>query len=241
MKPANDSPRPIGLSFVPLAAALLPLLAMHATYVISGLQGHVEWCVPYVEGCTSISRAAWRVPTVFVYRSLMVPTGVFLIFYWRFSKDWLVALRGGGGATITITQWVGGIGAACWVVFAISFGQYDRLYELQPVLLAFFVLTIIAQIMLTFQLRSVVRRRNITALRGVVMWKLIVVALLLTFGVANTLVAELVSRHRIYVDAIEWNMVLLMSLFTLASWVGWRVTEFRANPTVRVEASITAD
>ena len=39
-------------------AAIVPFVAANAAYLISASADLVPWCVPYLEGCTSVSRAA---------------------------------------------------------------------------------------------------------------------------------------------------------------------------------------
>ena len=41
-----------------LSLILLPLLASNGAYLLSAYEGHIPWCIPYIEGCTTISRAA---------------------------------------------------------------------------------------------------------------------------------------------------------------------------------------
>ena len=78
----------------PLAAAVLVFVAIHACYLISASQGQVEWCVPYWDGCTTISRAGRQSPAVFVYRGLMTPAAAFMVLYWLLSREWLALVRG---------------------------------------------------------------------------------------------------------------------------------------------------
>ena len=37
---------------------LLPLLACNGAYLLSAYEGFIPWCIPYIDGCTTISRAA---------------------------------------------------------------------------------------------------------------------------------------------------------------------------------------
>ena len=49
---------PVRLSPLAWATALLPLVTMHVCYLLSASEQLVPWCLPWFEGCTSISRAS---------------------------------------------------------------------------------------------------------------------------------------------------------------------------------------
>ena len=62
------------LSFVPVVVALLPLAAIHLCYLLAAYLGHVPWCLPYVDSCTSIS-AAGRAKAVTAWEAENGPLG----------------------------------------------------------------------------------------------------------------------------------------------------------------------
>lgn len=65
-----------------LGLTLLPLLAVHAAYLLSADAGHVPWCWPWFEGCTSISRAARFGTANLLFKLLMLPHALLLARYW---------------------------------------------------------------------------------------------------------------------------------------------------------------
>jgi hypothetical protein len=75
MPHASPTPSQIPLWPVPLLVALIPFAAAHLAYAISIDAGHVPGCVPYVEGCTSISPVGWvphmRNPSLFAVFAMM--------------------------------------------------------------------------------------------------------------------------------------------------------------------------
>ena len=48
-----------------LITGLLPLVCVHTTYLIAASHGHVPWCVPYWDSCTSISATGRQLPETF--------------------------------------------------------------------------------------------------------------------------------------------------------------------------------
>ena len=52
---------------------LLPLVCIHLCYLVAANLGHIEWCVPYLENCTSISATGRKYPEFFIFKGLMIP------------------------------------------------------------------------------------------------------------------------------------------------------------------------
>ena len=67
-----------------LLAGLLPILAAHAAYLLNIYAGSEldprYICQPYLEGCVSISRAARSGPGLLLFKSVMLPCAVLLLF-----------------------------------------------------------------------------------------------------------------------------------------------------------------
>jgi hypothetical protein len=87
-----------GLALRPLAllAALLPLLATVLATQLSMQQGLVPACNPFVDGCTSISRAARHELPNLLFRLLVMPAGVLQALVWLLLARWLASLAADG-------------------------------------------------------------------------------------------------------------------------------------------------
>lgn len=99
---------------LPLAVALLLVAAVHLAWWLSVRAGHVPACVPWLEGCTSISRAARHGLGNHVFRLLVLPCSALLALHWWASARWL-ALHGAdrGG------RWLVALGLAAAVALAV--------------------------------------------------------------------------------------------------------------------------
>lgn len=74
---------------IPVLVALVPSAAAHLAYAVSIEAGHVPACVPYLEGCTSISRAARNGLGNHLFRLLMLPSALLLALHWFSVRTWL--------------------------------------------------------------------------------------------------------------------------------------------------------
>jgi hypothetical protein len=192
-------------------AALLPLVASHAAYLISASLEAVPWCVPHLEGCTSISRAARSTaPAILLYKSLLLPYSVLLVLFWWQAGRWLgevapdrrrtqrallpLALVA-GIATATYTAVLGTDGEAqAWIRrYAINIG---------------FGFSVLAELMLA---AAIARESRVPqALRRALVG---VCLAMLALGVASIPLQFLVSARDAPVNAIEWTVGVLMLVF----------------------------
>ena len=60
-------------------ACLLPLVGVNVAYAIGSSLGDIPACIPYLEGCTSISSAGRHAPQSMVFRGMMISAGVFML------------------------------------------------------------------------------------------------------------------------------------------------------------------
>lgn len=106
---------------LPLLIALLFLIAAHAAYLLSIQGGHVPACVPYAEGCVSISRAAQHGLGNALFRLLVIPCAVLHALAWLLALRWL---RGGVPMAV-----LGVVSASALAVYAAFLGTDGEAYR----------------------------------------------------------------------------------------------------------------
>ena len=73
------------LAPVAWATALWPVLIIHLAYFNSAAGGHLPWCWPYWDGCTSISAAARSGNSIYLFRATMMPwAGLLAVYCWPY-------------------------------------------------------------------------------------------------------------------------------------------------------------
>jgi len=73
---------------VALTAALLPALLFPVTYLIAASQGHIEWCVPIVSGCTDINHTGLRYPESHLFRVVLCIGSLAIAATWLLAFEW---------------------------------------------------------------------------------------------------------------------------------------------------------
>jgi len=188
------------------------LFAVHAAYALSIRDGWVPACIPYLEGCVSISRAARHGVGNQLFRWLVIPCAGLHALVWWLSTRWLVNDRPGATA-IRSMQLLGIISAGALAVYAMFLGTQGEVYGFlrRYGVTVYFGFGFLAQLLL---LRVAAQRDVIGPRLRRVMAAVCVCMLLL--GVANVVAGFVVDdetlRDRVE-NALEWQLGLLL--------VGW--------------------
>lgn len=120
-----------GLPLWPLAllAGLVPAVAALLALAVSVQQQWVPLCNPFVDGCTSISRAARQGLANHLFRALMLPAATLQGLVWLLAAHWLQGALGPRRGL----RWMAALGvlaAAALVLYATFLGTEGAAYRL---------------------------------------------------------------------------------------------------------------
>ena len=201
---------------VPFAAvawlcALLPLVASHAAYLISATLEAVPWCVPHLEGCTSISRAARSTaPAIVLYKGLILPYSVLVALFWWRAAVWLREVRPERRKSIRALPLLGLVAALGTASYTFVLGvdgdfiQFVRRYAIN----VGFGFTVLAQLLLAAAIAN--EPRVPQGLRRAAVGLCLAMVLL---GLASIPLQFLTSSRDAMLNAIEWTYGVLMLCF----------------------------
>lgn len=217
--------QPLPLWPVPLLVALVPFFAAHLAYAISIQAGHVPSCVPYLEGCTSISRAARHGLGNHLFRLLMLPSALLLALHWLSVRGWLRETHGdpAAGRSLLFLGPFAGLALATYVAFLGTEGDIYRWLRQNGAQL-YFASVYIAQLVFVHRYRQTPDHR-----RGIVAAMLAIALAMLALGIGYTAVAntmgdpELKDRME---NLLEWHIGLLMTAWYLLQTAIWRRSRF---------------
>ena len=230
----------MNVRLVPLLAALLPFVAVHATYLVAAGHGLVDWCFPYLDSCTSISATGREPPASYLFRATMLPSAVIMMAYWWLSYEWLRHLQrpranadeGAGRAADGNTasrgaRWMLGLGIlACigLILYVTVLGEAGDTWRRQRRIgtVLFFSFTYLAQLLLLAQLQQL--RTQLPAVPGRLlrgMWSICIA--LLALGVLTVLLdAWDEAWYETVEDAFEWCLSLLLQANFFLGYLVWR-------------------
>ncbi|WP_024890733.1 hypothetical protein [Luteimonas huabeiensis] len=210
--------RDIPLWPLPAAIALILLLGTHAAWALSVQAGIVPPCIPYLEGCTSISRAAREGPANPAFRLLMLPCAPAIGLHWWLAGRWLAA-AGAHGRMVRTAGVLAAVALAVYVAFLGTEGEAYRFLRRYGVV-AFFGAGFLAQVAFLRALGSgaLARRASVRALRAVCV-------LMLLLGVAHVVALAAVGGSPFqdrFENALEWLLGLGLVAWFAAHAALWR-------------------
>lgn len=202
-----------------LLCALLPVLASLLGWWISTAHGLIPACNPYLDGCTSISRASRHGVGNLLFKMLMLPAATLQALCWLAAAAWI----GRDGRHARATAWLGVAAALALVLYATFLGTDGRTYELlrRYGIYLYFGGTYLA---LLTMLRRLPRGAPAHRPLLVVAWGC------LAFGLASVAARAALGdpalRDR-WENLLEWHVALwLTATFAVLAWA-WRREDLR--------------
>lgn len=222
----------LALWWLPLACAVLPVVAAHAALALSVREGLVPDCVPYWEGCTSISRAGRHGLGAIVFKLLMLPCALLQGLHWILARHWLRQLHPdpAAGRALPALALVAACSLAVYVAFLGSDGEAYRWLRRYGTI-GYFAATYLAQLVFLRRLSQWPQRP-----RGLYAAMLVVCAAMLALGLASTgidaVAGETEWEDRLE-NLVEWHIGLLLTAWFLLQAELWRRTRYGVAPLLR--------
>jgi hypothetical protein len=212
---------PPRLWLLPLAIALLPFGATHVALLWSIDAGHVPSCVPYLSGCTSISRAARHGVANDLFQAVMLPVALLHAANWIVARRWFAAVHPARGAAASLVP-LGLVAALALAVYAGALGTEGDLYRWMRRfgITFYFACSYLAQLVFVHRLGQVERPAGIEqrAMLGIGL-------VLLAMGIGSVAASAAVQDDDLkdaVENVLEWNLALLMTLWFLLQARLWR-------------------
>jgi len=226
------------IRLLPVVTGLLPLIAIHVSYLIAIQAQRVPACIPYLEGCTSVSATGRYPPASFLFKSTMLPGAVLLLLFWICTNAWLRALESQSTtprvAASPYIAWLGGGGAIALIIYVIFLGTHQPFYEFMRRfgIYFFFLLTILAQLDMSFRLKEHAISVNDRSLNGLAQRLLILAVLPFLLGALNLVLKSVLSDPDRSENIIEWIVVVMIQAHIIMTYFAWRDTGFAVKKSV---------
>lgn len=203
---------------LPLAIALVLVVATHLAWWLSVQAGHVPACIPYLEGCTSISRAARHGLGNHLFRLMVLPCALLVGIHWWLAGRWLRGRGAGGGAMLALGV-AGAVALATYTAFLGTEGEAYRFLRRYGVVV-YFGCSYLAQLLFLRRARG---GPAIDPLARRLMLAICVAMLLL--GVVHVAAAALIGGSALQdrlENVFEWQLGVLLVAWFVAHARLWR-------------------
>lgn len=217
---------------LPIYGALLPLLTFNLSYVIAAALEHVPACIPYIEGCTSVSSTGRAAPESILFKAGMLGSAiVFAVLWWRTARF----LRTAGRSSLAANALRGCalLAVMSLLVYAVTLGMQDAPFRsLRRVGINGFALGNLLSCTVFIVLY---RPYRIPETRLAYLWLVTLCVAIPLLG----LVAELAKANGLPRRAVNnvaaWNASLLVAGYYLAFGTVWRRHQLAPGAHVREE------
>jgi len=219
------------IRLLPLFTGLLPILAIHVSLLVAINAGAIPSCIPYIEGCASISATGRYEPASFIFKPAMMTEWILLVAYWLFCVAWIRSLAAAAGRSNKTGIWIGVFGCAgalALILYVTFLGTQAPFYEVmrRSGIYLYFLFSVIAQIILarhTISIASALKLQNVEKTGRIQM----VLALVpFALGALNLILKSTLEDPDPAENVIEWIFALLMHVYFLLTYFSWKETGF---------------
>jgi len=212
---------------LPLVAGIVPVAGIFLSYWLAVDNGVLPACLPFLDGCVSISATGRYMPGSLLFRAAMLPQSVLLLMVWYLASLWLRNLAPASRAPATIMI-AGFVGALALVLYVTFLGTKAPFYEFMRRfgIYFYFLGTAIAQVTLAVALLKHARQEAARELTRLSVGMLLLCGLPFLLGILNLVLKSLLDNADPYENRIEWISALLMQAYFVVLYLGWRFTGF---------------
>lgn len=219
---------------LPLVTGLTPIVAVFTSYWIAASSGNVPSCNPFIDGCTSVSATGRYPPASYLFKGAMLPQSIILSCYWLLNVAWLRALTVAAGREPRNTVAVGvfGVIGSLFLILYVTFlGSQELFYEFMRRygVYMYFLLNVIAQIILASKVLPVARHLNMRRLATLTGIQLLFAWLPFALGALNLVLKATLEDSGPAENRIEWIFALQMQFYFIITYFSWRETGFSAT------------
>ena len=179
-----------------LSIFLVPVLTIFLSYLISASNGYVDWCMPILEGCTSISKVGRYGLSFYLYKIFIIPSLILMIYFWL--KAYLNIYKN------VVLIFLSVVACLFLIIYLIALGFDGKIYRFMREIgiFVFFVLMPICQAWLT-----------ISTSHNFLNKFFLYLIIFIFIGLACVYLSILYLDNDNYENIIEWNFVFFIFLF----------------------------
>jgi hypothetical protein len=224
---------------LPLVTGLLPIVAIHASLFLAINAGVIPHCIPYIDGCASISATGRYEPAVFLFKPAMTTEAVLMVMYWSLNALWLRSMHRAAGLkremAVSVMLLLGIAGAVALIVYVTFLGTQTPFYEFMRRfgIYLYFLFTVAAQVLLARLASGTSRKLGFTSVRKTARLQLWLALAPFAFGTVNVVLKSTLDNPDPAENMIEWISSLLMHFYFVLTYFSWRDTGYKAEWTIR--------
>ncbi|ASP37450.1 hypothetical protein CHH28_01590 [Bacterioplanes sanyensis] len=213
---------------IALMAFLIPVVTIAVSYALTVMAGHEPLCIPYIEGCATITSTGIYYPAAYILRAGIAMSAVVFILWWYCVRAWLESVKqaplvGWFHAVV----WIAVIASVLIIASMVILGEnlipsrdHRTLWRFHAVTAGlFFLANSICQIMMTVRMRQLrdqlgIKFSHIIAKEVLAAIQLVMLLVLIVMTIMDWEFDGMIAFF-------EWWLATLSSLFYLSAYWDW--------------------
>ena len=182
---------------IPQFVFFIPVFTVIISYFISSFGGFVDWCMPLLDGCTSISKVGRYGISFYLYKIFIIPSVILMIIFWYQVNKYIY--KSNLLLFLSITSCI------FLIIYLFALGFDGKIYRFMREIgiFIYFILTPMCQTLLAFSISNYKIRSKFYLYTLLSMYLVCVGVYLFILPLDNPN----------YENMIEWNFALLIFLF----------------------------
>ncbi len=197
------------ISLISISAFIIPILTVLISYFFSIKFNYVSFCIPNIDGCTSISQVG-RYPPVNIFFKLFMFISIFIFFlYWRYN--YLLLSKNDTSFLYKFTFFLGIMSIFFFSLYVIFLGEgdYYRFFRRIGIFIYIFF-TVISELLLSISYRS---KLNFFSNISIINFKFYFNIILSTLGlILLPLVIYKIIDYPNFKNIVSWNYFFLIQI-----------------------------
>ena len=195
---------------LPYGAALLPLVTFNLCYVIAAVHEHVPTCIPYLQGCTSVSSTGRTSPESLIFKAGMLALAVILALVWHRTAG-VLRKNGRSALRVGVLRGFAFLAFVSLVTYAVTLGLREEEYRVlrRIGINGFAFSNLLAQISFVVLYRPL----QIEVTRTLFRWLIVLCIAVPLLGIAAELAKSLGLPRRATNNVVAWNAFLFVAAY----------------------------
>ena len=207
------------IRLISILCFILPVFTVLSSYFFSIKLNYVNFCIPNIDGCTSISQVGRYPPVNFFFKTLMFISIFFTFLYWRYNY---LLISENKNSFIYKLSYILGIFSIFFFSLYIIFlgeGDYYRFFRRIGIFIYIFFI-VISELLLSISFR---KKFNLFSYISIVNFKFYFNILLSALGlILLPLVIYKVVDYPNFKNIVSWNYFFLIKINFFITFFCWK-------------------
>ena len=212
----------VKLKHLCLLCFLIPVMTVIGSFIWSANLNLISWCIPNIEGCTSISRAGRYEPVKYFFKTMMFIYAVILYFFWNNFYDFLIQNRINLSKFSLLLAYSSIFFLILYIIF-LGEGKFYKFFR-QVGIFIYIFFTIIVQLFFSFKFKKLYSINLIT--RNILFYYSFIITILglMLFPLVISEI-KIISNFK---NIVSWNYFFLIQIYFL---ILFKIMKNLGNPT----------